>query len=171
MYTQVRAELGSWLFKIFFWSWWKIRTLAECSGWTMTVFKCYWLLLVSRALKKDYCENFKLREGGASSCIISGESCHCGWWVASPVIDLEADVKPSDTYTVPGETSLCRDLKHVQYIAFPVNLMMPTHSVLLTLCDPMDCSPPGSFVHGLLQEKHWSGLPLPSPGDLPDPAI
>ena len=54
------------------------------------------------------------------------------------MIDLEADVKPSDTYTVPGETSLCRDLKHVQYIAFPVNLMMPTHSVLLTLCDPMD---------------------------------
>ena len=87
------------------------------------------------------------------------------------MIDLEADVKPSDTYTVPGETSLCRDLKHVQYIAFPVNLMMPTHSVLLTLCDPMDCSPPGSSVHGLLQEKHWSGLPLPSPGDLPDPAI
>ena len=21
----------------------------------------------------------------------------------------------------------------------------------LTLCDPMDCSPPGSFVHGILQ--------------------
>ena len=22
-----------------------------------------------------------------------------------------------------------------------------------TLCDPMDCSPPGSFVHGILQAR------------------
>ena len=28
-----------------------------------------------------------------------------------------------------------------------------THSVLPTLCDPMDCSPPGSSVHGILQAR------------------
>ena len=38
-------------------------------------------------------------------------------------------------------------------------------------CDPMDCSLPDSSVHGILQAKYWSGLPFPSPGDLPDPAI
>ena len=27
----------------------------------------------------------------------------------------------------------------------------------LTLCDPTDCSPPGSSVHGILQEEYWSG--------------
>ena len=32
-----------------------------------------------------------------------------------------------------------------------------------TLCDPIDGSPPGSSVHGILQEEHWSGLPFPSP--------
>ena len=32
-----------------------------------------------------------------------------------------------------------------------------------TLCNPMDCSPPGSSVHGVCQAKHWSGLPFPSP--------
>ena len=32
----------------------------------------------------------------------------------------------------------------------------------------MDCSPPGSPVHGISQEEYWSGLPCPSPGDLPD---
>ena len=32
----------------------------------------------------------------------------------------------------------------------------------LTLCDPMDCSSPGSSVHGILQAKYWSGLPFPS---------
>ena len=35
----------------------------------------------------------------------------------------------------------------------------------------MDCSLPGSSVHGILQARNWSGLPFPSPGDLPDPGI
>ena len=38
------------------------------------------------------------------------------------------------------------------------------------LCDPMNCSLPGSSVHGILQE-YWSGLPFPFPGDLPDLGI
>jgi len=33
----------------------------------------------------------------------------------------------------------------------------------------MDCSPPGSTVHGILQAKYWSGSPCPPPGDLPNP--
>ena len=36
----------------------------------------------------------------------------------------------------------------------------------LTLCDPMGCSPPGSS-----RQEYWSGLPFPSPGDLPNPGI
>ena len=39
----------------------------------------------------------------------------------------------------------------------------------LTLWDPMDCSPPDSSVQGILRQEHWSGLPCPPPGDLPDP--
>ena len=39
------------------------------------------------------------------------------------------------------------------------------------LCNPMDCSLPGSSVHGILQQEYWSGLPFPPPGDLPDPGI
>ena len=41
----------------------------------------------------------------------------------------------------------------------------------LTLCDPMDSSPPGSSVHGISRQGYWSGLPCPSPGDLPNPGI
>ena len=41
----------------------------------------------------------------------------------------------------------------------------------LTLCGSMDCSPPGVFVHGILQAGYWSGLPCSPPGDLPDPGI
>ena len=41
----------------------------------------------------------------------------------------------------------------------------------LTLCDHMDCSLPGSSVHGILSQEYWSGLPFPSPEDLPNPGI
>ena len=38
-----------------------------------------------------------------------------------------------------------------------------------TLCDPMDCSPPLSYVHGILcRQEYCSRLPFPAPGDLPD---
>ena len=40
-----------------------------------------------------------------------------------------------------------------------------------TLCNPMDCSLPGPFVHDFLRQEYWSGLPFPSPGDLPNPGI
>ena len=35
----------------------------------------------------------------------------------------------------------------------------------LTLRDPMDCSPPGSSVHGIFQARvlEWGAMPLPSP--------
>ena len=41
----------------------------------------------------------------------------------------------------------------------------------LTLCDPMNHSPPGSSVHGISRQEYWSGLSRPPPGDLPDPGI
>ena len=34
-----------------------------------------------------------------------------------------------------------------------------------TPCDPMDCSLPGSSVHGFSRQEYWSGLPFPSPGE------
>ena len=45
-----------------------------------------------------------------------------------------------------------------------------SRSVVLTLCDPMDCSPPGSSVHGILQARilEWVAIPFrrwsPNPG-------
>ena len=38
----------------------------------------------------------------------------------------------------------------------------------VTLCDPKDCSPPGSSVCGILQAGI---MELPSPGDLPNPGV
>ena len=41
----------------------------------------------------------------------------------------------------------------------------------LTLCNFMDCSQPGSSVHGKNRQEYWSGLSFPSSGDLQDPGI
>ena len=50
-------------------------------------------------------------------------------------------------------------------------LCLVAHSCL-TLCDPMNCSPPGSSVNGDSPDKNTRvDLPCPPPGDLPNPGI
>ena len=39
------------------------------------------------------------------------------------------------------------------------------------LCNPMNCSPPGSSVHGISKPRIMECLLFPSPEDLPDPGI
>ena len=41
----------------------------------------------------------------------------------------------------------------------------------LTLCDSMDCSPPGSSVHGILQTRILEWAAMPSSRCLPDPGM
>ena len=57
-------------------------------------------------------------------------------------------------------------------------LLNTTHTVVVEslsrawlIHNPMDCSPPGFSVHGISLQEYWSGLPFPSPGDIPDPGI
>ena len=60
--------------------------------------------------------------------------------------------------------------KKTQVVNYIKMKMLVIHSCP-DLCNPMDCSPPGFSVNGILQAKYWSGLPFPSPGDLPHPGI
>ena len=41
----------------------------------------------------------------------------------------------------------------------------------LTLCDAMDCSPPGSLSMGFSRQEYCNGLPCSPPGDLPNPGM
>ena len=56
------------------------------------------------------------------------------------------------------------------YICFSIVCSMCLHAKLLqscevkllsTLCDPMDCSLPGSSVHGILQARILEGVAMP----------
>ena len=44
-------------------------------------------------------------------------------------------------------------------------------SLCPTLCHPMECSPPGSFVHGILQARILEWEAISSSRDLPNPGI
>ena len=41
----------------------------------------------------------------------------------------------------------------------------------MILCDPMTVAHHAPLSMGFSRQEHWSGLPFPSPGDLPDPGI
>ena len=41
----------------------------------------------------------------------------------------------------------------------------------LTLCDPMTVAPWASLFMRSSRQEYYSGLPFPSPGDLPNPGI
>ena len=52
--------------------------------------------------------------------------------------------------------------------------LVPAWSVTnlcLTVCNPIDCSPPGSSVHGIFQSRILEGVAISSSRDLPDSGI
>ena len=54
---------------------------------------------------------------------------------------------------------------HVNWFFSPVVVLVVQSCP--ALCNPMDCSPPGSSVHEFSRQEYWNGLPFPSPGVFP----
>ena len=46
-----------------------------------------------------------------------------------------------------------------------------SRQVMPNSCDPMDCSCQAPLSMGFSRQECWSGLPFPSPGNLPNPGI
>ena len=42
---------------------------------------------------------------------------------------------------------------------------LPSH---VRFCSPVDCSPPGSSVHGVFQQEYWIGVSFPTHEDFPN---
>ena len=49
--------------------------------------------------------------------------------------------------------------------------LMHVSSVVSGVCDPMDCSSPGSSVHGILQARILEWVSISPSGDFLDPGI
>ena len=53
-------------------------------------------------------------------------------------------------------SSLCLNVK-ISTRAASATVVVQLLSRVQLFCDPMDCSPPGSSVHGILGQEDWSG--------------
>ena len=56
-------------------------------------------------------------------------------------------------------------------MTFQIVLKCAVAQSCLTLGNPLDCSPPGSSVHGIFQAKIPEWVDIPYSGDLPSPVI
>ena len=84
-------------------------------------------------------------------------------------MEEESEAQNSE-YVISGEQSQDRKLGTLIPDVCCVCVCVCAQSCL-TLCDPMDCSLPDSTVREISEARILSGLPFPSPGDLPDLGI
>ena len=66
----------------------------------------------------------------------------------------------------------CLKILGLSQFAELLQAYLPVHAQsCLTLCDPMDCSLPGSSICGILQARIVEWVAMSSSRDLPDPGI
>ena len=111
-------------------------------------------------------------------CCLSHSVCGISWWPLDRLISYVT----ANIFRFLS-LSVCVCLSLIIYTCVCVKWSEVAQSCP-TLCDPVDCSPPGSSIHRILQarilewvsmgfsrQEYWSGLPFPFQGDLPNPGI
>ena len=111
------------------------------------------------------------------------KSCHFagGYAVFPPPFVEKTIFTPKASAKI---SQLCLESLFLSYFVLPIYffILLPTPHCLdysetkvaqacPTLCDTMDYSLSGFWIHGISSQEYWSGLPFPSPVDLPDPGI
>ena len=88
--------------------------------------------------------------------------------LAQTKLELETTLKAQHKHLKELEAFRCArllDYKPVLLVKSEVAQSCPT------LRDPMDCSPQAPLSMGFSRQEYWSGLPFPSPLDLPDQGL
>ena len=67
--------------------------------------------------------------------------------------------------------SVCNFREYIQQLRVIIMCVCALCSGALTLCDHMDCSPPGSSVHGISHARKLEWVAMPFSWDLFDPRI
>ncbi|XP_070318415.1 xaa-Pro aminopeptidase 2 isoform X2 [Odocoileus virginianus] len=104
---------------------------------------------------------------GSSFETISASGLNAALAHYSPTKELHRKLSSDEMYLLDSGGQYCAQPEHLDVIAMHTTSMQSC----LTLCDHMDCSPPGSSVRGILQARILDGLPHSPPEDLPDPGI
>ena len=88
-----------------------------------------------------------LQDRGSQTCSVKGQ-----------IVNISDSARHGFCYKYPVLSLQCQSF-HACHCA----------SSCPTLCDPMNCSPPGTEIPlsmGFPRKEYWSGLTFPSPGDL-----
>ena len=64
-----------------------------------------------------------------------------------------------------------RSYQHTQCLWYLCCVCAHVLSCVQLFCSRVERGPPGSSLHGIPRQEHWSELSLPPPGGLPDPGI
>jgi len=111
-----------------------------------------------------------------SKITVDGDYSHeikrCFLLGRNTMTNLDSILKSRD---ITSLTKVCL----VKAIVFPVAMygfesivtIVELLSSVRLFCNLMDYSPQGSSSMGFPWKEYWSGLPFPSPGELPDPGI
>ena len=83
---------------------------------------------------------------------------------------MAAEQTHMGTLGLPHWEQFIKNNKWLIWFKHAFHVCVLVTQLCLTLSVPMDCSPPGSSVHGILQARilEWGAV---SPGDLPTPGI
>ena len=87
--------------------------------------------------------------------------------ISSPKKHLLRNIKNNVQPNICGLAKLtCKTDPHRQAPICSIICAVPCSVAwsCLTLCNPIDCSPPGSSIHGISQARILQWFPLPSPG-------
>ena len=120
-----------------------------------------WLLLHLLHCQAD---SLLLRDLGSTLCLVTSHNCTPHR--TSSLSLVQGGIQDGGSGHFGEILSFPGHLPHIQEVCC---CLVPKSRQLFS--DPMDYSLPGSSVHGVSLQEYWSGLPLPSPGDLPDPGI
>ena len=100
------------------------------------------------------------------------------WWYVESYLVLWERVFAMTRHSLGRALSLCpasfctpRPVTALQAVTPVMAITAALSRPVVSVSDPRDCSPPGSFVHGILRQEHCSGLQSPPPWDLPSPGI
>ena len=66
---------------------------------------------------------------------------------------LDTRSQDEDSYMAPSDLGTGRENQHFSFFLKNVCVHAKLLQSYTTLCDPIDCSPPGVYVHGIFQAR------------------
>ena len=100
-----------------------------------------------------------------------GSRARAPWWWPTDSCSAACGILPDQVLNPCLVDSLPLSHQGSPVYTFLKYVKLKVTQSCLTLCDPVDCSPPGSSVHGILQARILEWVAISFSRDLPNPGI